>query len=61
MKEKGVGVAGVVLDTTDEKGNQDEEAVKKQAFFRKNKSKISVPDTGYYYDERPSAGDFRIS
>ena len=35
MKEKGVGVAGVVLDTTDEKGNQDEEAVKKQAFFRK--------------------------
>ena len=56
MKDKGVGVAGVVLDTTDEKGNQDEEAVKKLAFFRKNKSRVSVPDTGYYYDERPSAG-----
>ena len=42
MKDKGVGVAGVVLDTTDEKGNQDEEASKKkQAFFRK-KQKQSI-------------------
>ena len=61
MKDKGVGVAGVVLDTTDEKGNQDEEAVKKAGILQEKQSKISVPDTGYYYDERPSAGDFRIS
>ena len=27
----------------------------------KNKSRISVPDAGYYYDERSSAGNFRIS
>ena len=52
----------MVLDTTDEKGNQDEEAVKKASILQeKTKSKISVPDTGYYYAERPSAGDFRIS
>ena len=36
MKEKGVGVAGVVLDTTDEKGNQDEEAVKKAGILQEN-------------------------
>ena len=37
MKEKGVGVAGVVLDTTGMKrGNQDGgRLIKKQAFFRK--------------------------
>lgn len=34
MKDKGVGVAGVVLDTTDEKGNQDEEAVKKAGILQ---------------------------
>ena len=42
MKEKGVGVAGVVLDTTDEKGNQDEEAVKKAGILQK-KTKAEYP------------------
>lgn len=48
MKEKGVGVAGVVLDTTDEKGNQDEEAVKKAGILQeKTKAKYPflIPDT----------------
>ena len=42
MKEKGVGVAGVVLDTTDEKGNQDEEAVKKAGILQE-KTKAEYP------------------
>ena len=42
MKDKGVGVAGVVLDTTDEKGNQDEEAVKKAGILQK-KTKAEYP------------------
>ncbi len=42
MKEKGVGVAGVVLDTTDEKGNQDEEAVKKAGILQE-KTKANYP------------------
>ena len=48
MKDKGVGVAGVVLDTTDEKGNQDEEAVKKAGILQeKTKAKYPflIPDT----------------
>lgn len=48
MKEKGVGVAGVVLDTTDEKGNQDEEAVKKAGILQeKTKAEYPflIPDT----------------
>ena len=48
MKDKGVGVAGVVLDTTDEKGNQDEEAVKKASILQeKTKAKYPflIPDT----------------
>ena len=42
MKDKGVGVAGVVLDTTDEKGNQDEEAVKKAGLLQE-KTKAEYP------------------
>ena len=42
MKDKGVGVAGVVLDTTDEKGNQDEEAVKKAGILQE-KTKAEYP------------------
>ena len=42
MKGKGVGVAGVVLDTTDEKGNQDEEAVKKAGILQE-KTKAEYP------------------
>ena len=42
MKEKGVGVAGVVLDTTDEKGKQDEEAVKKAGILQE-KTKAEYP------------------
>lgn len=42
MKEKGVGVAGVVLDTTDDKGNQDEEAVKKAGILQE-KTKAEYP------------------
>ena len=48
MKDKGVGVAGVVLDTTDEKGNQDEEAVKKAGILQeKTKAEYPflIPDT----------------
>ena len=48
MKEKGVGVAGVVLDTTDEKGTQDEEAVKKAGILQeKTKAEYPflIPDT----------------
>ena len=48
MKETGVGVAGVVLDTTDEKGNQDEEAVKKAGILQeKTKAEYPflIPDT----------------
>ena len=42
MKDKGVVVAGVVLDTTDEKGNQDEEAVKKAGILQE-KTKAEYP------------------
>lgn len=48
MKDKGVGVAGVVIDTTDEKGNQDEEAVKKAGILQeKTKAEYPflIPDT----------------
>lgn len=48
MKDKGVGVAGVVLDTTDEKGNQDEKAVKKAGILQeKTKAEYPflIPDT----------------
>ncbi|MDO5783267.1 MAG: TlpA disulfide reductase family protein [Eubacteriales bacterium] len=48
MKDKGVGVAGVVLDITDEKGNQDEEAVKKAGILQeKTKAEYPflIPDT----------------
>ena len=47
-RRKGVGVAGVVLDTTDEKGNQDEEAVKKAGILQeKTKAEYPflIPDT----------------
>ena len=42
MKEKGVGVAGVVLDAADENGNQDEDAVKKAGILRE-KTKAEYP------------------
>ena len=42
MKEKGVGVVGVVLDTTDEKGAQDEETVKKAGILQE-KTKAEYP------------------
>ena len=42
MKEKGVGVAGVVLDAADENGNQDEDAVKKAGILQE-KTKAEYP------------------
>lgn len=42
VKDKGVGVAGVVLDTVDEKGNQDEDTVKKAGILQE-KTKASYP------------------
>ena len=42
MKEKGVGVVGVVLDTVDADGNQDEDTVKKAEILRE-KTKASYP------------------
>lgn len=42
MKEKGVGVAGVVLDTVDDNGAQDEEAVQKAEILQE-KTKASYP------------------
>lgn len=42
MKEKGVGVAGVVLDTVDENGKQDDETVKKAGILQE-KTKASYP------------------
>ena len=42
MKEKGVGVVGVVLDTIGENGEQDEEAVKKAEVLQQ-KTKASYP------------------
>ena len=42
MKDKASDVAGVVLDTTDEKGNQDEEAVKKAGILQE-KTKAEYP------------------
>ncbi|MDD6105230.1 MAG: TlpA disulfide reductase family protein [Ruminococcus sp.] len=42
MKDKGVGVVGVVLDAADEDGNQDEDTVKKAEILRE-KTKASYP------------------
>ena len=42
MKDKGIGVVGVVLDTVDEDGNQDEDTVKKAEILRE-KTKASYP------------------
>ena len=42
MKEKGVGVVGVVLDTVGDDGKQDEETVKKAGVLQ-NKTKASYP------------------
>ena len=42
MKEKGVGVVGVVLDTVGEDGKQDEETVKKAGVLQ-DKTKASYP------------------
>ena len=42
MKEKGVGVAGVVLDAADENGNPDEDTVKKAGIL-KEKTKAEYP------------------
>lgn len=42
MKEKGVGVTGVVLDAADENGNQDEDAVKKAGILQE-KTKAEYP------------------
>ena len=42
MKDKGVGVVGVVLDTVDEDGNQDEDTVKKAEILRE-KTKADYP------------------
>ena len=42
MKDKGVGVVGVVLDTVDEDGNQNEDSVKKAEILRE-KTKASYP------------------
>ncbi len=48
MKEKGVGVAGVVLDAADENGNPDEDTVKKAGILQeKTKAKYPflIPDS----------------
>ena len=42
MKEKGVGVAGVVLDAADENGNPDEDTVKKAGILQE-KTKAEYP------------------
>ena len=42
MKDKGLGVVGVVLDAADEDGNQDEDTVKKAEILRE-KTKASYP------------------
>ena len=42
MKDKGVGVVGVVLDAADEDGNQDKDTVKKAEILRE-KTKASYP------------------
>ena len=42
MKDKGVGVVGVVLDTADEDGNQDKDTVKKAGVLQE-KTKASYP------------------
>lgn len=42
MKDKGVGVVGVVLDATDEEGNQDKDTVEKAGVLQE-KTKASYP------------------
>lgn len=42
MKEKGVGIVGVVLDSSDENGNPDDETVKKAGILQE-KTKASYP------------------
>lgn len=42
LKEKGVGVVGVVMNAADEKGNPDEESVKKAGVLQ-DKTKASYP------------------
>ena len=55
MKDKGVGVVGVTLDTVGSGGKQDEEAVKKaQVLQEKTKASLSIPDPGFRNDERTS-------
>ena len=55
MKDKGVGVVGVTLDTVGSGGKQDEEAVKKaQVLQKKTKASYPIPDPGFRNDERTS-------
>ena len=55
MKDKGVGVVGVTLDTVGSGGKQDEEAVKKgSGTSEENKGILSIPDPGFRNDERTS-------
>ena len=42
LKDQGVGVTGVVLDTTDSEGNQDEQAIKKAELLQE-KTKATYP------------------
>ena len=42
LKDQGVGVTGVVLDTTDSEGNQDEKAIKKAELLQE-KTKATYP------------------
>ena len=42
LKDKGVGVTGVVLDTTDSEGNKDEQAIKKAELLQE-KTKATYP------------------
>lgn len=46
MKEKGVGVVGMVIDSVGEDGTTDEDTVKKRRFSRKNRSYLSSSDSG---------------
>ena len=52
MKEKGVGVVGVVLDTVSDDAKQNEDTVKKAGVLQeKDKSILSVPGPGFNNDE----------
>ena len=52
MKEKGVGVVGVVLDTVSDDAKQNEDTVKKSRCpSGEDKSILSVPGPGFNNDE----------